>query len=92
MLGRLVSSGVADLLEGSFDELFALLADVVIDGAHRLNGAGSGAGEGEFAIGHFALVEREGPVTKDHETAIGELAGFVFVEIEDDFLVGKIGL
>ena len=61
-LGRLVSTRVADLFEGAFDELFALLADVVIDGAHRLDGAGGWAGEGEFAIDHFALIERECPV------------------------------
>lgn len=90
-LGRLVSTRVADLLEGAFDELFPLLADVVIDGAHRLNGAGSWAGEGEFAIDHFALIECEGTVAEDHEAAVRELAGVIFMEIEDDFFIGEIG-
>ena len=90
LLGWLVSTRVADLFEGAFDELFPLLADVVIDGAHRLNGAGSRTGEGEFAIDHFALIEREGTVAEDHETAVRELAGFIFMEIEDDFFIGEI--
>ena len=89
-LGRLVSTRVADLFEGAFDELFPLLADVVIDGAHRLNGAGSRTGEGEFAIDHFALIEREGTVAEHHEAAVRELAGFIFVEIKDDFFIGEI--
>lgn len=90
LLGRLVSTRVADLFEGAFDELFPLLADVVIDGAHRLNGAGGRAGEGEFAIDHLALIEREGTVAEDHEAAVSELAGFIFVEIKDDFFIGEI--
>ena len=92
MLGEIVRSSVANLVEGAFNELFALLADVVIDGTHRLDGAGGWAGEGEFAIDHFALIEREGTVAEDHEAAVRELAGFVFVEIEDDFFVGEIVL
>lgn len=92
MLGGFVSSGVADLLEGPFDELFALLADVVIDGAHRLDRAGCRTGEGEFAIDHFALVERKSTVAEDHEAAVRELAAFIFVEIEDDFFIGEIVL
>ena len=89
-LGRLVSTRVADLIEGAFDELFALLADVVVDGAHRLDGASGWTGEGEFAIDHLALIEGESTVAEDHETAIGELAGFIFVEIKDDFFIGEI--
>ena len=89
---RLVSSGVADLFEGAFDELLALLADVVIDGGHRLDRAGGGTGEGELAIGDFALIEGEGAVAEDDKAAVGEFAAFVFVEIEDHFFVGEFVL
>lgn len=88
--GRLVCACVADLFEGAFDELFTLLADVVIDGGHRLDGAGSWTGEGEFAVGHFAGVQRERPVAEHDKTTVGELAGFVFMEIEHDFFIGEI--
>jgi hypothetical protein len=87
--GGLVSAGVSDLIESALDELFALLTNVVIDGGHRLDGAGGRAGEGEFAVGHLALVQRERAVTQDDETAVREMAGFVFVEIKYDFFVGK---
>ena len=87
--GWLVSTGVADALEGTFNELFALFADVVIDSGHRLDRACSRAGEGEFAIGDFALVEGEGAIAEDDEAAVGEFATFVFMEIENDFFVGK---
>lgn len=89
-LGRLVSTRVADLFEGAFDELFPLLADVVIDGAHRLDGAGGRAGEGEFAIDHLALIECKSTVAEDHEAAVGELARVIFMEIKDDFFIGEI--
>ena len=89
-LGRLVSTRVADLIEGAFDELFPLLADVVVDGAHRLDGASGRAGEGEFAVDHLALIERKSTVAEDHEAAVRELAGFIFVEIKDDFFIGEI--
>ena len=92
MLARVVSSRVADLFEGAFNELFALLTDVVIDGAHRLNRAGCRAGEGEFTIHHFALVKCESTVAKNHEATVGELAGFIFMEIEDDFFISEIAL
>jgi hypothetical protein len=84
-----VSFGIADLFEGAFDELLALLADVVIDGGHRLDRAGGGSGEGELAVGHLALVEREWAVAEDDEAAVGELAAFVLMEIENDFSVGE---
>lgn len=87
--GGLVSASVADLFEGAFDELFALLADVMIDGGHRLDGARGRAGESELAVGDLALVQGERAVTEDDEAAVGEMAGFVFVEIEDHFFVGK---
>ena len=87
MLGRLVGTRVADAFEGSFDELFPLFADVVIDHAHRLDGAGGRAGEGELTIGHLALVERERAVAEHDEPAVREMAGFVFVEIKDDFFI-----
>ena len=92
MLARVVSSRVADLFEGAFNELFALLTDVVIDGAHRLNRAGCRAGEGEFTIHHFALVKCESTIAKNHKAAVGELAGFIFMEIEDDFFISEIAL
>jgi hypothetical protein len=85
----LVAAGVADLFEGAFDELFSLLPDVVIDGGHRLNRAGRGTGEGELAVGDLALVQSERTIAEDDEAAIGEMAGFVFVEIEDDFFIVK---
>jgi len=87
--GRFVRSGVADLVKGAFDEIFTLFADVVIDGGHRLDRAGGGAGEGELAIGDFTLVEDEWAVAQNDKAAVGELAAFVFVEIEDDFFVGE---
>ncbi len=89
-LRRLVSTRVADALEGAFDQLFALFTDVVIDRGHCLNRTGSRTGKGEFAVGHFALVQCECAITENHEAAIGEAAGFVFVEIEDHFFVFKI--
>ena len=89
-LGRLVSTRVADLFEGAFDELFPLLADVVIDGAHRLDGACGWAGKGEFAIDYLALIECKSTVAEDHEAAVSKLAGFIFMEIKDDFFIGEI--
>ena len=85
--GRLVRACVTDLLERALDELLALFADIVIDGAHRLDGARGGPGEGELAVSDLALIQGEGSVAEDDETAVGEVAGFVFVEIEDDFFV-----
>jgi hypothetical protein len=87
--GRFVS-GVADLVEGSFDELFALVAEAVIDGGHRLDDTGGGSGERELAVFHFALIEGEGTVTQHDEAAVGEFTGVILVEIEDDFFVGKL--
>jgi hypothetical protein len=88
----LVGSGVADLVEGSFNQLFALFANVMINGGHRLDRAGGRTGKGELTVSYFALVQREWPVSEDHEAAIGELAGFVFMEIEHDFFIGEIVL
>jgi hypothetical protein len=88
--GGRVAAGVADLAEGAFDELFALIAEAVIDGGHGLDDTGGGACEGELAVGDFALVEGKGSIAEDDETAVGELAGVVFVEIKDDFFVGKL--
>ena len=85
-----VGVGVADLVKGSFDELLSLVAEVVVDGGHGLNDTGSGAGKGELAVGDFAFVEGEGAVAEHDEGAIGEIAGFIFVEIEDDFFVGEL--
>ena len=85
--GRLVTAGVADAFEGSFDELLPLLADVVIDHAHRLDGACGGTGEGKFAVGHFALIQGEGPITENDKAAVGEVASFILVEIQDNFFV-----
>jgi hypothetical protein len=87
--GGFVDACVADAFEGALDELLPLLADVVIDGGHRLDRACGRSGEGELAVNHFALVERKRSVAKDHEAAVLELTGFVFMEIEDDFLVGE---
>ena len=55
-----------------------------------MDDACSRTGEGEFAVFHFALVEGECAITKHHEAAVGELAGVVFMEIEDDFFIGKL--
>ena len=90
--GRLrwfVATRIADLIKSAFDECLALIAEVVINRGHCLDHAGSWTGEGEFAVFHFALVERKCAVAKDDETAIGEFTGFVFVEIEDDFFICK---
>lgn len=72
--GWLVSTRVADLLKGAFDELLALLADVVIDGGHCLDRAGGRSGEGEFAVRHFALVQCERAVAQNDEATVGEMA------------------
>lgn len=88
-LGRLVRTRIADLLEGSFDQVFALLAHFMINGGQRLNRAGRWPGKGEFAVGHLALVQRERAVAKDDEAAAVEGAAFVFMEIKDDFFVGE---
>ena len=69
---------------------FALIAEAVIDGGHGLDDAGGRAGEGEFAVFHFAFVQGEGAVAEHDEAAVGEFAGVVFVEIEDDFFVGEL--
>lgn len=86
----LVSAGVTDLIEGAFDELLTLLANIMINGGHRLDRAGSRPGEGELAIDDLALIQRERAVAEDDEAAVSELAGFVFMEIEDDFFIGKV--
>ncbi len=87
---RLGISAFADGVEGAFDECLTLFADVVVDGGHGLDGAGCRTGEGEFAVGDFALVQGKCAVTEDDEAAIGEGAAFVFVEIEDNFFVCKM--
>jgi hypothetical protein len=87
--GWFISARVADLFESAFDQLFALLADVMINGSHRLNGASRWTSESEFAIGHFALIKRKWTISEDDEAAIGEFAAFVFMEIEDNFFVCK---
>ena len=86
-----LDAGFPDLIEGSFDEVFPLVAEAV-DGAHGLDDAGSGSGEGELTVFHFALVEGKGSVTKDDKPAVGEFAGNVFVEIKDDFFFGELGI
>ena len=88
--GRSVAGCVADLIEGAFDEVFSLIAEAVIDGGHRLDHACSRTGKGELAVCHFALIEGKGTVAKHHEAAVGEFTCVVFVEIEDDFFVGKL--
>lgn len=90
MLSRSVGSGVADRVERAFDQLLPLLADVVIDRTHRLDGAGGWSCEGKFAIDDFALVKSERAVTENYKTAVCERARFILVEIEDDFFIGKI--
>lgn len=88
--GRLIGTCIPDLFEGAFDQLLPLLADVVIDGAHRLDRAGGWTGEGELAVDHLALVQREGSISKNHKAAVLEFTGFVFVEIEDYFFVREM--
>lgn len=88
-LRLLCFSGVADLLEGSFDEVFPLFTDAVIDRGHGLNGACCRTSEGELAIRDFALVEGKCAVSENDKTAVGEGAAFVFMEIEYDFFVSK---
>ena len=90
-MGRLAVAGcVADLFEGSLDQVFALVAQAVVDGSHGLDHAGGRSGKGELAVGHLAAVESEGTVAKDYEAAVGERAGVVFMEIEDDFFIGEL--
>jgi len=83
-------TGGADLTEGAFNELLTLLTEAVIDGGHCLDDASSRTGEGEFAVLDLALVEGESTVAEYHETAVGEIAGFIFVEIKDDFFVVEL--
>jgi len=85
---RVLGCSIADLFERPFDEVFPLISDLV-DGAHGLNDACCRAGEGEFTVFHFALVQGKGSVAEDDEPAIGEFAGIVFVEIKDDFFFGE---
>ncbi len=89
-LGWLVRARVADLIKRAFDELFPLITDVVIDGAHRLNRAGSRPSKSEFAIRHFACVQSKRSIAKNDKATIGECAAFIFVEIEHDFFIVKI--
>jgi len=85
---RVLGGSITDLFESSFDKVFPLISDFV-DGAHGLNDACGRAGEGEFTVFHFALVQGKGSVAEDDKTAIGEFAGIVFVEIKDDFFFGE---
>ena len=87
--GRFATARVADLIESALDEVLPLIADVV-DRGHRLNDTRGRTGEGEFTVRDLALVQRERSETKNHEAAVGELTGVVFVEIEDDFFVGEL--
>ena len=89
-LGRFVRGGFADVVEGGFDELFALVATEVIDGRHGLHGFGGGAGKIEGAIDHFAFGEEERAVAQNHHAAVAEFAGGVFVEVEQDFFIHKL--
>ena len=66
-----------------------MLANIMVNGGHRLDRARSRAREGEFAIGHFALVKGERSVTEDDKTAVAEHTALILVEIEDDFFVSK---
>lgn len=66
-----------------------MLADVVVDGRHRLDGARGRTGEGELAIDDFALVHCERAVAEHDEATVGEGAAFIFVEIKDDFLIAE---
>jgi hypothetical protein len=83
-----IGASVADLVEGAFDELFALIADLV-NGGHGFDDAGGRSCEGKLAVGYLALIQRERAIAKDHEAAVGEFAAIVLVEIEDDFFVGE---
>ena len=67
-----------------------MLADAVIDGGHRLDRAGGRTGEREFAVSDFAGVEGKRAIAENDEAAVGKIAAFVFVEIEDDFFIGEI--
>lgn len=80
ILGR----STADLFKGSFDEVFALIPDFV-DGTHGLNDACGGTCESELTVLYLALVEGKSSVAEDDEPAVGEFAGIIFVEIENDF-------
>lgn len=81
---------MTDAFKGSFDEVFPLFADIVIDRRHRLNGAGSRTCKVELAIYDFALVQGKRAVSEDDKFAVFKFAGLIFVEIEDDFFVGKV--
>ena len=68
-----------------------MFAKIVVDHVHRLDRAGGRTGEGKFASGDFAIIQREGSITEDDEAAIGERAAFVFVEIENNFFLAETG-
>lgn len=87
--GWFVRTGIADLIEGSFDQVFSLFADVVIDGGHRLDRASGRSGECELAVDDLTLVQREWAVAENDKAAVGEGATFVFMEIKHDFFVGE---
>lgn len=61
----------------------------MIDGAHRLNRTRCRASESEFTIRYFTLIQCKCTISKNHESAIGEGAEFVFVEIEKDFFTSE---
>ena len=86
----IVRTRVTDLFECSFDEFLPLFSDVVVDGRHRLDRAGSGAGKGEFAVCDFTLVQCERAISQNYKAAICKRATFVLVEIKYYFFFGKI--
>lgn len=89
--GALTTRSVTDLFESSFDEGFALITDL-IDSGHGLDDAGGWSCEGKLTVRHLTLIQGERAVSQNDETAIGEIASVVFVEIENDFFVVELGI
>lgn len=89
-LSRFLITGIADLVEGAFNQVFTLFTNIMIDRAHRLDRAGGWAGERELTIRYFTLVQCKCTVPENDKAAVCEIAGFIFVEVEDHFFVGKV--
>ena len=78
------------MVEGSFNEVLALFAEAMINGGHRLDDTGGRTCEGELTVFDLTFVQGKGTIAQHDETAVREVAGFIFVEVENDFFVGEL--
>lgn len=62
--GWLLGARVADLLEGAFEQILALVVDVT-ERSKCLQRAGGRTSEGELAVGDLALIKGEEAMAKD---------------------------